>query len=274
MKKLYCIKYISETYVTLKRARFIPASLAMAASMTLLHQGATAAVTLSLGAASDFAVLAGAGITVAGAVNSTLITGDIGSYATTSITGLENTTLFGINHAGDAVTQQGKLALGAAYTSAFELTPTVTFTPIYDLNGLTLAGGVYNAPSSLWLTGILTLDAGGDPDAVWVFQAGSTLITGTGSNVILAGGANTNNIFWQVGSSATLGTGSIFEGTIMASQSITLDTGAVLNGRALAQSGAVTMDYNTVTIPETSSVLLSGLGLISLLTIRRRSVAC
>lgn len=274
MKELHSMKYISQTYATLKRARSIPACFAVAASMTLLPQGATAAVTVPLGAASDFAVLAGAGITFTGAINSTLITGDIGSYATTTITGLENTTLNGINHAGDAVTQLGKTALGAAYTDAFERMPTVTFTPIYDLNGLTLTGGVYNAPSSLFLTGILTLDAGGDPDSVWIFQAGSTLITGTGSNMILTGGANSANIFWQVGSSATLGTGSIFEGTILASQSITLDTGAVLNGRALAQAGAVTMDYNTVTIPETSSVLLSGLGLVSLLTIRRRKVAC
>jgi hypothetical protein len=242
--------------------------------MTFLQPGASAAVlAVNLGAATDFAVLAGAGITVAGAVNSTTIAGNIGSFATTSITGLENTTLFGVNHAGDAVTQQGKLDLGIAYTDAAGRSPNVTFSPIYDLGGMILGAGVYNNPSSLWITGTLTLDAGGDPDAVWIFQAGSTLITGSGSNVVLVGGARASNIFWQVGSSATLGTGSRFEGSILASESISLNTGAVLTGRALAQIGAVTMDYNTITVPEVGSTLLFGLGLVILLTPRRRRLA-
>jgi hypothetical protein len=194
----------------------------------------------------------------------------LGNFATTTITGLENVVLHGVNHAGDAVTQQGKLDLGTAFTDAAGREPTATFPPIYDLGGLTLGAGVYNNPSSLWVTGTLTLDAGGDPNAVWIFQAGSTLITGSGSNVSLIGGAKASNIFWQVGSSATLGTGSHFEGSILASQSITLTTGAELTGRALALVGAVTMDNNNIQVPEASSALLLGAGLVTLLARRRR----
>ena len=249
----------------------IPAIIALAVAVTLIQPNASGAVlAVNLGAATDFAVLAGAGITVAGAVNSTTITGDIGSFATPTITGLENTTLFGVNHAGDAVTQQGKLDLGFAYTDAAGRSPNTIFSPIYDLGGTTLVAGVYNDPSSFWLTGILTLDAGGDPNAVWIFQTGSTLITSSGSKVVLVGGAQASNIFWQVGSSATLGTGSQFEGSILAAQSISLNTNAVLNGRALALTGAVTMDYNTITVPEAGTTLLFGFAMATLLTTRRR----
>jgi hypothetical protein len=97
--------------------------------------------------------------------------------------------------------------------------------------------------------GTVTLDAQGNPNAVFIFQIGSTLTTLGSTEILLAGGAQAQNIFWQVGSSATLGTNSIFEGTILSFQSISLDTGAVLNGRALARNGAVTMDSNIVTAP-------------------------
>ena len=146
----------------------------------------------------------------------------------------------------------------------------MTFTPIFDLGGLTLGAGVYNDPSSFWITGTLTLDGGGDPNAVWIFQAGSTLITGSGSNVALIGGAQASNVFWQVGSSATLGTGSHFEGSILASESISLNTGAALTGRALALTGAVTLDYNTIVVPEAGSTMLLGIGVVTLLARRRR----
>ena len=253
----------------------IPAGVAIAVAVIFLQPGASAAVVaVTLGASSDFAVLAGAGITIAGTVNSTTISGNIGSFATTTITGLENVILNGVNHAGDAVTQLGKLDLGIAYSDAAGRLPNVTFSPIYDLGGQTLLAGVYNDPSSFAITGTLTLDAGGDPNAVWIFQAGSTLITGSGSNVVLKGGAQASNIFWQVGSSATLGTNSHFVGTILASQSISLNTGAELTGRALAQAGAVTMNYNIIAVPEAGSTLLFGLGLVSLLTTRRRRLSC
>ena len=248
----------------------IPSGLVLVLASCFLEQNASAAVlAVDLAGASDFAALAGAGITVAGAVNTTTITGDIGSFAITSITGLENVVLNGVNHAGDAVTQQGKLDLGLAYVDAAGRLPTVTFPPIAELGGLILGSGVYNDPSSFSITGILTLDAGGDPDAVWIFQSGSTLITASGSNILLIGSAKASNVFWQVGSSATLGTNSHFEGSILASDSIALNTGASLNGRVLAKTGAVTFDYNTIQIPEPGSTLLFGAGLV-LLAMRRQ----
>ena len=250
----------------------VPSGLVLVLASCFLEQNAGAAVlTVDLAGASEFAALAGAGITVAGAVNTTTITGDIGSFAITSITGLENVVLNGVNHAGDAVTQQGKLDLGLAYVDAAGRLPTETFPPIAELGGLILGSGVYNDPSSFLITGILTLDAGGDPDAVWIFQSGSTLITASGSNILLIGSARASNVFWQVGSAATLGTNSHFEGSILASDSISLNTGASLNGRALAMTGAGTFDYNTIQIPEPGSTLLFGAGLV-LLAMRRQRI--
>jgi hypothetical protein len=208
-----------------------------------------------LGSAGDFAVLAGAGITVAGAVNTTTITGDIGTFPTTSITGLGNVVLTGTsqNHAGDAVTQGAKTALVTAYLDAAGRTPTTTYGAIYDLGGQTLMSGVYNDPSSFGITGTLKLDAQGNPNAVWIFQAGSTLTTASYSKVALINGAQACHVFWQVGSSATIGTYSDFVGTILALEDITANTGATVYGRLLAganqTSGAVTLDHNTITVP-------------------------
>src|SRR6185369_13168139 len=128
--------------------------------------------TIPLLSATSFAVLAGAGITVAGAVNSTTITGDIGTFPTPSITGLGNVVLNGVNHAGDAVTQTAKNDLVTAYNDAAGRPPTTTYNPIFDLGGQTLPPGVYRDPTSFGITGTLTLDAGGDQNAVWIFQAG------------------------------------------------------------------------------------------------------
>jgi len=220
----------------------IPACLvlSLAVSVNIFHQDARAQV-VNLGDAQDFAVLAGSGITLDGAI----ITGNIGSYATPTITG--TAFQYGLNHAGNATTQLGKAALATAFADAAGRAPTTTYGAIYDLGGSTLTAGVYNNPSSFGVTGTLTLDAGGNPDAVWIFQAGSTLITEVNSNILLMGGAKSSNVFWQVGSSATLGAGSHFEGSILASASITINSGATLTGRALAQNGAVTMNLTSVT---------------------------
>lgn len=123
-----------------------------------------------------------------------------------------------------------------------------------NLGGLTLAPGLYTSSTSVMISGtgplgILTLDAGGDPTAVWIFQIGSTLTTDPATSIVLAGGALPNNIYWQVGTSATLGTTSIFKGNILAEASITLNTGATLDGRALTQTASVTMDAATITKP-------------------------
>jgi hypothetical protein len=117
------------------------------------------------------------------------------------------------------------------------------------MSGLTLTPGLYKTTSVAQLSTNMTLDAQGDTDAVFIFQIGSTLTTASGTRVVLVNGAQAKNIYWLVGTSATLGTNSVFVGTIMANASITLGTGARLNGRALASTAAVTLDDNTVTAP-------------------------
>jgi len=173
----------------------------------------------------------------------TTINGDAGTFPTTTETGFGSVTLIGINHGGDSVTQGAKTDLVTAYNQAAATGPAIPV--VADLGGQNLAPGVYNSSSSLGLTGALTL-SGGSSD-VWIFQAGSTLTTHTGSSVVLSGGAQSCNVFWQVGSSATIGTGSAFKGTILALTSITVTTGATIEGRALALNGAVTLDTNTIT---------------------------
>ena len=153
----------------------------------------------------------------------------------------------GVNHAGDAVTQGAQTDLTTAYDAAAGAGPTSPITA--DLAGMTMIPGVYTASSSMGLSGEVTLDAGGDPSAVFIFQAGSTLTTSPGSLVTLTGKAQACNVFWQVGSSATLDTNSIFRGTVLAMTSITANTGATIEGRLLARNGAVTLDTNTITRP-------------------------
>ncbi len=205
---------------------------------------AAAQVPVGLGTAGSFVVLAGAGITNTGP---TTVNGDIGTFPTPSETGTGSMTITGTNHAGDAVTQGAKTDLVTAYNTAAGESP-ATAVPA-DLGGQTLNPGTYNSASSLGLTGSVTLNGGGDPNALFVFQAGSTLITSSTSSVNLINGAQSCNVFWQVGSSATLGTGSTFRGTIMALTSITVTTGTTINGRVLARNGAVTLNNDTITAP-------------------------
>lgn len=201
-----------------------------------------AVAPVPLGDADGFAVLAGAGITNTGP---TTITGDVGSYATLTQTGFTSVTFVtGTNHFGDATTQSAKTALVTAYDNAVgQVPPVTTYPAIHDLGGETLTAGIYKDPSSFGITGTLTLS--GDADSIFVFQAGSTLITASNSKIVL-NGVDPCNVFWQVGSSATLGTNSIFKGNILAMESITLNTGANVAGRVLARTGAVTMDTNTI----------------------------
>ncbi|MEK7410732.1 MAG: ice-binding family protein, partial [Actinomycetota bacterium] len=210
-----------------------------------LTSGAQAAATaVSLGTANSFAVLAGSGITNTGP---TTLNGDMGTYPTLTITGSSTITINGTNHAGDSVTQSAKTDLVTAYNAAAGQTPETTVSG--DLGGRTLVSGVYVSASSLGLTGVLTLDGANNADSVFIFKAGSALTTASGSSVVLINGAQACNVFWQVGSSATLGTGSSFTGSILALTSITLTTGATVSGRVLARDGAVTLDTNTVTTP-------------------------
>ena len=200
----------------------------------------------ALRGAGAFAVLAGSTVTSTGA---TALTGDLGVSPGTAVTGFPPGNLSGTTHAGDPTSAQAMVDLTTAYNDAAGR----THAPISvagNLGGRTLRPGLYKSTSSLSISsGDLTLDAHGDPNAVFIFQMASTLTTTSGRAVVLSGGAKASNVFWQVGSSATLGTTSAFKGTIMANQSITLNTGAKLDGRALARIGAVTLAGNNVVTP-------------------------
>ena len=206
---------------------------------------------IALGAACSFGILAGSTVTnVAG--TATTVSGDVGVAPGTAITGFGSpASITGTFHSNDSVSQNAQIDLTTAYNNAAGAAGGAVLAA--DIGGLTLPPGVYKTTSaqpSLGITGNLTLDGKGDPNAVWIFQIVSTLTTATtNSQVILINGASSHNVFWQVGSSATLGTTTTFAGTIMAQASITLTTGATLNGRALARTGAVTLDTNTVVVP-------------------------
>jgi hypothetical protein len=201
---------------------------------------------IELGAAAGFAVLAASTATNTGP---TVVTGDLGVSPGNAVTGFPPGVITGSFHLADATADSASAALSAAYTEA--QARAVCPIPVSgDLGGQTLTPGLYHADSSLALTsGDLTLDALGEADAVFVFQVGSTLSVGSGLRLNLTNGASSANVYWQVGSSATLGTGSDFAGTILAYQSITLETGAALTGRALAENAAVTMDSNSIGEP-------------------------
>jgi len=155
----------------------------------------------------------------------------------------------GMIHAGDPTAAQAQGDLTSAYNDAAgRIVGAIAVAG--NLGGLTLTPGLYKSTSSLEISsGDLTLDAQGDVTAVFIFQMGSTFVTTVGRQVILSGGAKAANIFWQVGSSATLGTGSVFKGNILALASITVTTGAAVEGRLLARTGAVTLDTNIIGLP-------------------------
>jgi Ice-binding-like len=203
------------------------------------------ATEVPLGTLQSVAVLGGQSVTNTGP---SVINGDLGVSPGTSITGFPPGTVNGTIHAADAVAAQNQSDLTVAYNNAAGQPADATETG--DLGGLTLTPGVYNSPSSIGLTGTLTLNAQGNPDAVWIFQVGSTLTTASASTVALINGASPCNVFWQIGSSATLGTQTNFTGTILALTSISANTGATIAGRALARNGSVTLDTNTITRPQ------------------------
>jgi len=207
-------------------------------------EGRVLMAALSLGAAQGFAVLAGSTVTNTGA---TAVVGGLGGSPGTAVTGFPpGLVTRGTVHAGDAVAQQAETDLTSAY-NVLAGEPAQRQLTGKNLGGLTLLPGVYHFSSSAQLTGTLTLDALGDPNARFDFQIGSTLTTASNASIRLTNGADACNVNWQVGSSATLGTGTTFEGNILALTSITLDTGAdILGGRALARNGAVTLDANHV----------------------------
>jgi hypothetical protein len=226
------------------RAKALAAATLLAAltSATLLAGSALAApATVGLGTAESFSVLAGSTVTNTGP---TTMFGDLGLSPGSSVTGAPH--VLGATHVDDAVAIGAKNALTTAYNDAASR-PTEGSAGT-DLTGQTFTPGVRTASSSLLLSsGAVTLDAQGDPNAVFIFQVGTTLTTGSNTSVSLINGAQACNVFWKVGSSATLGTGTRFVGTVMAAATITANTAATIHGRLLAQTGAVNLDTNTIT---------------------------
>jgi Ice-binding-like/Bacterial Ig-like domain (group 3) len=239
------------------RARTALSRLALALALTLAAAtavvmgitgaaGAKAdAAPVSLGTAANYAVLAGSTVTNTGA---TTIAGSLGLSPGTAVTGFPPGQVEGSIDAANSAALQAQNDLTAAYNAAAASPVTATI-PV-ELGGTTETPGVYASPAGTFgITGTLTLDAQGDPNAVFIFEAASTLITASASNVVLVNGAQASNVFWKVGSSATLGTYSILRGNVLAQASITVTTGATLDGRALARTAAVTLDSDTITPP-------------------------
>ena len=225
---------------------------ALATSSVLLVAGspANAAIvpTVPLLTAANYSVLGSETVTN---TNNSVLDLNLGLSPGTSIVGFPPGIVeppATIDRTNEAAAQ-AKVDLTAAYLNAAGRT--VDAEVVADLTGLTLAGGVYAVSSkgAMSLSGNVTLDGGGDPSSVFIFQTNSTLITSSGSTVTLINGAQECNVFWQVGSSATLGSGSTFVGTIMALTSVTVNNSVTVRGRALAQTGSVTLDNDTFTAP-------------------------
>jgi hypothetical protein len=219
-------------------------ALLLAGGLVISAPAYAAQAKVGLGTVAGYSVLGGASVTNTGA---TTLQGNLGVSPGTLITGFPPGIVGGVTHAADAPALQAQSDLATAYNDAAgrAMTANVGST----LGGKTLVSGVYTASSSAGLTGTLTLDAKGDPTAVFIFQIGSTLTTASSSSVSMINGAQPCNVFWQIGSSATLGTNSDFVGTILAHTSISVTTGVTVQGRALARIGSVTLDTDVFTAP-------------------------
>lgn len=200
---------------------------------------------VGLGTSGSYSVLGGQSVTNTG---NSILAQDLGVNPGTSITGFPPGLVLGTTHAADAQAVLAQSDLVKAYDDAASRTPTARV--MGDLAGMTLVSGVYVANETLELNGTLTLDGQGDPNAVWIFQVGSALTTASASSIELVNGAQACNVYWQVGSSATLGTASDFKGSVLALTSVTVTNEATVEGRVLARNGSVTLDDNTFTSPE------------------------
>jgi hypothetical protein len=235
-----------------------------------LHQNATAA-TINLGTAASFGVLGGSTVTSTG---NTVVNGDLGLWPGSSVTGFPPGIVNGTTYVNNGVAQQAQADLTTAYNNAAG--QSVDHTVATELGGQNLVPGVYHSTAGTFgITTMLTLNGPG----VYIFKMDSTLITGTGFSFNLINGASACDVFWQVGSSATLdGSGSTFDGTILALTAISVDEGVTVDGRLLARNGAVTLINDTITVPDCnasvpdtgSTLLLLGSGLGTLLAFRRR----
>lgn len=231
---------------TFRQRAAIATSLASLAILLSLGGTAHAATSVGLGTDDSFAIMSGAGVTNSGP---SVINGNLGTYPNPSVTGFgaaPGGTVNGSMHQADPLAEGAQSDLTTAYDNAAGQGPPNTLAT--ELGGQTLTPGVYDSQSGTFgITGTLTLNAQGDPNAVFVFKTASTLITASASQIRMINGAQSCHVFWKVGSSATLGTSSTFAGNILALQSISLNSGVAVDGRLLARNGAVTLNNDTVT---------------------------
>ena len=246
MKNIFLITAIASIslFASCKKESSTSGSGTPSTNPTVIPVQTTAQAPVSTAGAANLAILAGTSISNTGATN---VTGDMGLSPGSSVGGFPPGVLVGTLHINDAISNQAKLDLTAAYNDAAGRTSTDIVTLSGNIGGLTLTPGLYKSTSSLAISsGDVTFDAKGNSSAVFIIQIASAFTTTSGRKVILSGGAQASNIFWQIGSSATFGTTSVLKGTFMAMQSITFNTGATLDGRALARTGAVVMAGNTI----------------------------
>jgi hypothetical protein len=233
-----------------KIKQYFVTAMLLIVSATLVVQGNAFATTMTpnIGTANNFAVLGSSTVTNTGM---TLITGNLGVSPGTAITGFPPGIVIGTTYASGPVAAKAHADAATAYTTLSNAKCTTNEPAVANLGGQTLKPGVYCFPSSAAITGKLTLSGSG----VYIFKIGSTLTTAaSNSQVVLANSATANNVFWAVGSSATLGINSAFKGTVIAYSSITATTGATVDGRLIALNGAVTMDTNHVAITVAHSI--------------------
>ena len=227
--------------------RFSPLALGIAvviamAALIATQSGASAAASpVSLGTAGNYAVIAGTAVTNTGPSQ---VNGNLAVSPDDAVTGFPPGVISGGQDLGNAAAAEAQSDLTAAYDDAAGQTPATSVSG--DLGGETLTPGVYNATAALGITGTLTLDGQGDPDAIFIFQLAADLVTASDSQVVLTDGAQAANVFWQVGTTVTLGSGSSFAGNILALTSITAVTGAAIQGRALVINGEVILEDNTI----------------------------
>ena len=229
----------------LRRGRLAGIALAIVAIFAL--PAAAQAAPVDLATAGPFVVLGGQTVTNTGP---SVLNGDLGVSPGTALPGFDKAVLNGATHANDAVAAQAQSDLTNAYDVAAGQ-PVLKGNDLSntDLGNRTLTAGAYRYTSDALLTGALTLDAAGDPNAEFVFEIGSALTTASSSSVVLINGASPCNVYWQIGSSATLGTATAFQGSLMALTSISVQTGATVLGRVLARNGQVSLDNNVLTRP-------------------------
>jgi len=234
-------------HIDFTRGRVALIGIAVCLAFALIPIGIAQAAPVNLATAQSFVVLSGAAATNSGP---SVLNGDLGVSPGTSLSGFNEATVHGAVHGNDSVAAQAQADLTTAYNVAAgqPISPGNELTG-QNLGGLTLTPGAYGFSSSAELTGQLTLDAQGNPNAQFVFVIGTTLVTESASSVILTNGASPCNVFWKIGSSATFGSGTAFEGNVMALESISLNSGVTVLGRALARNGEVTLINDVLTLP-------------------------